>query len=98
MLKMDSIEFWASFGNRDSRVELSIPGGTGSELYHIYVDRFVYGQIIKRKSGWDVCLNHSANEKLTYEDQMVLIEIVEQHQAEINSMNGSSPPESLSFM
>jgi len=79
---MDEISFWAAFGHRNSKVVLSIPGGTGSDLYHIYVDNYAYGQIINRQGKWDVCLNHSANEKLTFDDHMVLIEIVEEHQRE----------------
>ncbi len=48
---MESIRFKASFGDYDSNVELAYLIGN---YYHIFIDRFYYGQIINRDGTWYV--------------------------------------------
>lgn len=72
---MGKIVFKASYGDHDKVVELSSPFGGGGH-YHIYIDRYYNGAIILVNDKWTVALNPSADEKLTTEDRMVLVDLV----------------------
>jgi hypothetical protein len=48
--------FKAAFGDVERNVEVSRPRGGGGS-WHIYIDRFLYGNIINTNSGWRVLFN-----------------------------------------
>jgi len=56
-------------------VELSSPFGGGGH-YHIYIDRFYYGAIISIEGQWRVALNPKADEELTTDDRMILVDLL----------------------
>ena len=70
---MKSIQLKGVIGDQDVTVELTQPNGSG-DLYHIMVDRYYNGMIVKRNGEWAVFLNE--NSKLSSEDVEVILEAV----------------------
>jgi hypothetical protein len=69
---MKEIEF------RDSdkrQVKLSIPAG-GSDSYHIYIDKFYYGNLVYHKGKW---IGHLNDNDLTMDDIQILGELVKEN-------------------
>ena len=65
----------ASYGDEVKNVELSfLMGG----YYHIYIDRYYYGQIVKRNGQWVVLLQHP--EEMTIDDMEILRDKVTQYE------------------
>lgn len=69
-----SIEFRGCFPNGDLWVEVSMPSGGGGN-YHLVVDKFHWGIIIKYKEGWRVVLQNP-NSDYTAGDLQPLIDLI----------------------
>jgi len=68
-----SIQFTAAFGDETKQVELAyITGG----YYHIFIDRYYQGQIVKRQGKWTVLLQDP--ESMTIDDMQILSDMVAQ--------------------
>jgi len=73
---LSTIKFTAAYGDESKPVELAyLIGG----YYHIYIDRFYYGQIHKRNGKWTVLLQDPAS--MTIDDIQILQDIVETQSA-----------------
>lgn len=71
---MTSIEFTATFGHVQKNVRLSQPTG-GAGGYHLFIDGFYQGEIVKLKGEW---VGHLGREPvITGDDIGALGEIIE---------------------
>jgi hypothetical protein len=69
---MNSIQFTACFGYVNKPVKLSaIKGG----YYHIYINNFHYGQIVKRQGNWEVLLQDPSD--MSMDDMDAIIDRIE---------------------
>jgi len=70
------IEFEIIIGDQAKHVRLSIPNGAGGG-YHVYVDKYYYGKVIKRNGQWIGLMNTKSD--LTTDDIQEIGEIIEKH-------------------
>jgi hypothetical protein len=71
---MYKIEFFASYGNENKRVEIAQSYG-GGDHYQILIDRYYHGIITKRKGEWVAFLNSKS--ELTGDDVLIIGELIE---------------------
>jgi hypothetical protein len=74
-----TIRFKAHCGNDVWDVELSQPSGGGGS-FHIVIDNYYCGQIVKTSEGWRGYPNTKS--RLTWADMLVFIEMIEQEENE----------------
>lgn len=75
MKETDDIEFLAPFGYEYKKVRISKPHGCGGALYHIYIDNFYHGMLIKLKNDWLASVNDLSS--ITGDDILILREIIQ---------------------
>lgn len=73
---MKDIKFTAVYGDETKEVELSNPLGGGSG-YHVYIDRYYTGTIIKRNGKWAGFFNPKSQDEFTSDDIMILGDIID---------------------
>lgn len=56
-MRQHDIIFLAAYGEEYKVVKLASPNGSGSNCYHIMMDDFYFGMLVKRFK-WDVCFQN----------------------------------------
>lgn len=74
---MADIEFTANLHGIKKKVELSNPYG-GGEGYHVYIDRYYYGTIVKLKGQWVGHMNPKSD--LTEAQIQKMGKIIDEHE------------------
>jgi hypothetical protein len=72
---MDKIEINTYFGDKSTHVEIAAPMGAGG-IYHVMLDKYYNGQIMKSHNGWRVNLYPTTI--LQGDDVAVIIELIEE--------------------
>jgi hypothetical protein len=58
-MELQTVKFLAAYGDRNREVELAYMKGG---YFHVMIDKYFYGQIVKYNTGWAVAL-HSTKPK-----------------------------------
>ncbi|KLT63896.1 hypothetical protein [Pedobacter sp. BMA] len=76
-----SIKFIGAFPDGDKVVEISAPNGGGGN-YHLMINNFYYGSIIKYTTGWKVVFQNY-NPDYCAGDLQPLIDIITEYDTQI---------------
>ena len=72
---MEKIEIDTYFGDKPPHIEIAAPMGPGG-VYHVMVDKYYNGQLMKSHHGWRVRLHPTIT--LQGDDVSVIISLIEE--------------------